>query len=60
MFNTGLYDPDDEIRRTCRTLVDKFGADKIKSQLKGLLDNIRPSNIRTRDYIFLDDKSKKL
>ena len=60
MINTGLIDPDDEIRRTCRTLVNEFGADEIKSQLRGLLDNIRPSNIRDRDYIYLDDNSKKL
>ena len=55
MFNTGLSDPDDEIRRTCRTLVKEFGADEIKSQLRELIDNVRPSNIRDRDYIYLDD-----
>ena len=60
MFNTGLSDPDDEIRRTCRTLVKEFGEDEIKSQLRRLIDNVRPSNIRTRTYIYLDDKSKEL
>ena len=52
MFNTGLSDPIDEIRRTCRTLVNKFGADEIKSQLRGLIDNVRPSNIEDRDYFY--------
>jgi len=60
MINTGLIDPDDEIRRTCRTLVNEFGADEIKSQLRGLLDNVRPSNIRDRKYIYMDDMSKEL
>ncbi|MEK9906423.1 MAG: hypothetical protein VW540_01375, partial [Gammaproteobacteria bacterium] len=60
MFNTGLADPIDEIRRTCRTLVNKFGADEIKSQLRGLIDNVRPSNIEDRDYFYLDDSSKEL
>ncbi|MEK9793273.1 MAG: hypothetical protein VW416_01295 [Gammaproteobacteria bacterium] len=60
MFNTGLSDPIDEIRRTCRTLVNKFGADEIKSQLRGLIDNVRPSNIEDRDYFYLDDRSKEL
>ena len=57
MFNTGLIELDDEIRRTCRTLVNKFGTDEIKSQLRGLIDNVRPLNIRTSTYIYLDDKS---
>ena len=60
MFNTGSIELDDEIRRTCRTLVNKFGTDEIKSQLRGLIDNVRPLNIRTSTYIYLDDKSKEL